>query len=77
MTRKRDKYVVRGDSDLKLSEGMIDLIRRRTRPFLDGPGLDRPITKLLQEVYLQGITDAVDAMDHRQARGETLPPTEP
>lgn len=65
--KKRERYFVSRDKDLVLTEGMRDLLRRRTRPFLDGPGVDRPITMLLQEVYLQGITDAVDAMEHRQA----------
>lgn len=49
---KRDRYRTHYDRDLKLTAEMRDLLRRRTRPFLDGVGIDRPITLLLQEVYL-------------------------
>lgn len=44
-----------------------DLARRRTEPFLDHVGLNRPIAFLLQEAYLQGIRDAVEAGE-REAR---------
>lgn len=44
-----------------------DLIRRRTLPFLDSIGLDRPISFVLEEVYVQGIKDALQAMEERRA----------
>jgi hypothetical protein len=40
-----------------------DLADRRTRPFIDHAGIDRPLTVLMQEAYLQGIRDAVQAME--------------
>lgn len=45
-----------------------DLADRRTRPFIDHSGIDRPLSTLMQEAYLQGIKDAVQAMD---AQGTT------
>lgn len=39
-----------------------EFLSRRTRPFLDAVGINRPITVLLQEAYLQGVRDAVDSM---------------
>lgn len=47
---------------LHLSPEFRDLIRRRTLPFLDSAGIDRPLSLLLEEVYLQGLRDASDAM---------------
>ena len=56
------------DISFKLTDEMKDLMARRTRPFLDGIGLQTiPISRLLQEAYLQGLTDAVDAMNAREA----------
>ncbi len=46
---------------------MRSLIERRTRPFLDSVGIERPIAWLLQEAYLQGLRDAVEAMDSKTA----------
>lgn len=45
----------------KLTPAMRDLIARRTAPFLDTHGCQKPLTHLLQEAYLQGMTDAVEA----------------
>lgn len=50
---------------LHLSPEFRDLIRRRTIPFLDSAGLDRPLSFVLEEVYLQGLRDAADAMGLR------------
>ena len=70
MKTLRNRYTVTRTSDLKITEEMRSLISRRTRPFLDSVGIDRPLTMLLQEVYLQGITDAVDAMEARNDRAK-------
>lgn len=40
-----------------------EIIRARSLPFLDSVGLDRPISFVLEEVYLQGFRDAVQAME--------------
>jgi hypothetical protein len=40
-----------------------DFLRRRTMPFLDSVGLDRPISFVLEEVYLQGLRDATKTME--------------
>jgi hypothetical protein len=47
---------------------MRSLVERRTRPFLDHVGMERPIATLMQEAYLQGLRDAVDAMEHKRER---------
>ncbi|MCK1669398.1 hypothetical protein [Bradyrhizobium sp. 153] len=47
---------------LLLSEKQRDFLRRRTRPFLEGMGPDRPLSLLLEEAYLQGMRDAAQAM---------------
>ena len=51
-----------------LTPEMRDLMRRRTMPFLDVIGLQTvPIACILQEAYLQGMMDACDAFEHRDA----------
>ena len=55
-------------SGLKLSEVEVDFLRRRTIPFLDVIGLDRPLPSLLQEVYLQGLRDAAQVMETPKPR---------
>lgn len=50
---------------MKLSFEMQSLLERRTRPFLDSVGIERPIAALLQEAYLQGLRDALDALSAR------------
>lgn len=57
--------VPRGDK-LRLTFEMRSLIERRTRPFLDNVGIERPIAALLQEAYLQGLRDAIDAMEAKR-----------
>jgi hypothetical protein len=49
--------------NLKLTPELRAFLRRRTAPFLDSVGLDRPLTFLLEEVYLQGMRDAVQTME--------------
>lgn len=47
---------------LPMTPDMKDFLRRRTMPFLNDMGADRPLSLLLEEVYLQGMKDAVQAM---------------
>lgn len=47
---------------LPMTAEMKDFLRRRTMPFLNDMGADRPLSLLLEEVYLQGMKDAVQAM---------------
>lgn len=58
---KAARYTARY-SGLKVTSQDRDFLRRRTQPFLDSVGLDRPISMLLEEVYLQGLRDAADAL---------------
>jgi hypothetical protein len=53
-------YVAR-HGNLAISREMKGLIQRRTEPFLDSVGISRPIGHLLQEAYLQGLRDALEA----------------
>lgn len=56
---------------------MRDLMRRRTMPFLDVIGLQTiPLAHIVQEAYLQGLNDAIDAMQRRE-RMLANPPSEP
>jgi len=51
---------------IKMTAEMRDFLRRRTMPFLDANGLTtRPLNFVLEEVYLQGMRDAVQAMEER------------
>lgn len=58
--RREDRAYVTWNKRFKLSAEEKDFLRRRTLPFFDRAGLDRPISHLLQEAYLQGLRDAVD-----------------
>lgn len=40
-----------------------DLLRRRTLPFMNHGGLQRPLAFVLEEVYLQGMRDALQAVE--------------
>jgi len=56
---------------------MKDLMRRRTMPFLDVIGLQTvPIAHIVQEAYLQGLNDAIEALQHREQMLAN-PPSEP
>lgn len=56
-----------GADGYQLTAEMKDLMRRRTMPFLNGIGLQSvPLAHILQEAYLQGMNDAVDALQHRE-----------
>ena len=57
----KSKYIARG-GNLKLTEDQSDFVWRRTMPFMDGVGLRLSLSHLLQEAYLQGLADAVEAM---------------
>jgi hypothetical protein len=41
------------------------LFRARTIGFIDGIGLDRPLSFVLEEVYLQGFRDAVQTLEEK------------
>lgn len=64
----RNQYHVHAGDRHRVSHEIADLADRRTRPFLDHSGLDRPLSTLMQEAYLQGIKDAVQAMEARDDR---------
>jgi hypothetical protein len=43
-----------------------DFALRRVMPFIDTISIQsRPLSLIMSEVYLQGIRDAVDAMEHK------------
>lgn len=48
---------------IKMTPEMRDFLRRRTMPFLNDTGIDRPLSFVLEEVYLQGMRDAVQTME--------------
>lgn len=52
--------------ELKLTAEMREMLRRRTMPFLDSVGLDKPVSFLLQEAYLQGMRDIIQAMEEME-----------
>lgn len=49
---------------IEITAEMRVFLRRRTLPFLDNIGIDKPISFVLEEVYLQGMRDAVQTMEH-------------
>jgi hypothetical protein len=55
----------KGEPTSQLSADTMDVIARRTAPFLDSIGVGKPLTYLLQEAYLQGVRDTVDCMEAR------------
>lgn len=59
--------IARADVAYPFTAEMLDLIRRRTMPFLDGFGLTtRPLAHIVQEAYLQGLKDACDALEQKE-----------
>lgn len=55
----------------RITQEFADLALRRVMPFLDTSSIQtRPLSLVMSEVYLQGIRDAVDAME-----GRSEPPT--
>ena len=48
---------------VEMTPEMRDFLRRRTMPFLNDMGLTRPLSFVLEEVYLQGMRDAVQTME--------------
>lgn len=40
-------------------------VERRIAPFLDRFGMDRPIKVLLEEAYMQGMRDTLEALDQQ------------
>lgn len=53
----------------KISRDFVDLARRRVMPFMDVASIQtRPLELIMSEVYLQGIRDAVDAMEAKRER---------
>lgn len=51
----------------KVPKEITEMATRRTRPFLDSVGIDaRPLGHVLNEVYLQGMKDAVDVLSEQK-----------
>lgn len=48
---------------LPLTPELKDFLRRRTMPFMNDMGIERPLALVLEEVYLQGMRDAVQTME--------------
>lgn len=55
---------------MRLTAEQRDFLRRRTRPFLDSVGVERPLPFLLEEAYLQGMRDAAQTMQEKLVRNE-------
>lgn len=53
----------RANKKLQLTAEQRAFLRRRTIGFIDGIGLDRPLSFVLEEVYLQGIRDALQTLE--------------
>jgi hypothetical protein len=53
----------------RVKQEFADLALRRVMPFMDATSIQtRPIVLIMSEVYLQGIKDALDAMEHKRER---------
>lgn len=58
------QYRIAGRSPI--SREFADFALRRVMPFIDTISIQsRPLSLIMSEVYLQGIRDAVDAMEHK------------
>ncbi len=60
--KRKDRYIASARKATRLTPEMADLLRRRTEPFLDSLGMERPLLHLLQEAYLQGLKDAMEVL---------------
>jgi hypothetical protein len=60
--RLRKDGIAYGGERMRLTPEQADLLRRRTMPFLDSVGMGKPVSHLLQEAYVQGLRDAMDAL---------------
>ena len=56
----------------KMPQEFRDFAQRRVMPFIDSISIQtRPLVLIMSEVYLQGIRDAVDAMEAKAEREAT------
>ena len=63
MTRRNDTARLTRDPFRPTPE-MREFLRRRTLPFIEtSMGLDRPLSFILEEVYMQGMRDAVQTIE--------------
>ncbi len=61
--QQRDDYPAKLNPDLKLSREQAEVVLRRVKPFTNQWGVQTcSLIHLLQEAYLQGMSDAVEAM---------------
>lgn len=61
-----ERYKATLNAKIVLTADQADVVFRRAIPFADTWGVQtRPLVHLLQEAYLQGLTDAVEAMEAR------------
>jgi hypothetical protein len=58
-----ERYIARVGDRWSITPEERDFLRRRTLPFLDSIGVERPIITVLIECYLQGLHDAMDVME--------------
>ena len=64
------QYRIAGRS--RMPREFADFALRRVMPFIDTISIQsRPLSLIMSEVYLQGIRDAVDAMEHKAEREAT------
>lgn len=63
--KRDDNRATLSKDPIRPTPEMRDFLRRRTMPFLDNIGLTRSLSFVLEEVYLQGLRDATEAMEKR------------
>jgi hypothetical protein len=49
-------------AEVQPTRDQADFVERRVAPFLDRFGMGRPLTVLLQEAYMQGMRDTLEAL---------------
>jgi len=61
MTKKPRKYRTRLTT-LKMTPAVVKFIRRRISPFLDTVGMQKPLSVLMMEAYMLGMSDTLDVL---------------
>ena len=58
MSDRLERYTAKY-GNIRITAEMKDFMQRRTTPFLDKIGTGKPLDHLLQESYMQGMSDAI------------------
>ena len=72
MTKKPRKYRTRLFA-LKMTPTVVKFIRRRIDPFLDTVGMQKPLSVLMMEAYMLGMSDTLDILKNMEMTKDEAP----